>query len=95
MRRYKKLRVEFPDKLTMASTGTELTGDCEEDRGRWLRVTKKLEEAGAMGIEYSLSCPGTDGIDSLAGESGCGKRPLRLPDGSWKLQILKFLNCLN
>lgn len=62
----KKLRVEFPDKLTMASTGTELTGDCEEDRGRWLRVTKKLEEAGAMGIEYSLSCPGTDGIDSLA-----------------------------
>jgi len=57
-----KLRREFPDRLTMASTGGPVTGNDEEDRKGWQSNTKKLENAGAMGIEYSLSCPqGGDG----------------------------------
>ena len=62
----RRLRAEYPDRLTMASTGTEVTADPAENRKRWQYNTKELEEAGAMGIEYSLSCPGTDGTDSLA-----------------------------
>ncbi|MBM4388107.1 MAG: FAD-dependent oxidoreductase, partial [Deltaproteobacteria bacterium] len=57
-----RLRREFPDRLTMASTGGPVTGRDEEDKAIWLANTKKLEDAGAMGIEYSLSCPqGGDG----------------------------------
>jgi len=53
---------EFPDRLTMASTGGPVTGNNEEDKKIWVSNTKKLEAAGAMGIEYSLSCPqGGDG----------------------------------
>ena len=58
----KQLRREFPDRLTMASTGGPVTGNDESDRKGWQSNTKKLENAGAMGIEYSLSCPqGGDG----------------------------------
>jgi dihydropyrimidine dehydrogenase (NAD+) subunit PreA len=57
-----QLRKEFPDRLTMASTGGPVTGNDESDRKGWQSNTKKLENAGAMGIEYSLSCPqGGDG----------------------------------
>ncbi|MBU2573573.1 MAG: FAD-dependent oxidoreductase [Elusimicrobia bacterium] len=57
-----KLRAEFPDRLTMASTGGPVTGDDDNDRKGWQSNTKKLENGGAMGIEYSLSCPqGGDG----------------------------------
>ena len=53
---------EYPDRLTMASTGGPVTGDDGADRARWQANTKRLEDAGAMGIEYSLSCPqGGDG----------------------------------
>ena len=53
---------EFPDRLTLASTGGPVTGNDAEDRSIWVSNTKKLEDAGAMGIEYSLSCPqGGDG----------------------------------
>lgn len=68
-----RLRLEYPDRLTMASTGTEMTGNSAEDQRRWQSVTKKLEQAGAMGIEYSLSCPGTDGTDALALNQDMGK----------------------
>ncbi|MBU1101768.1 MAG: FAD-dependent oxidoreductase [Bacteroidetes bacterium] len=58
----KKLVAEYPDRLTMASTGGPVTGDDEADKAVWQSNTKKLEAAGAMGIEYSLSCPqGGDG----------------------------------
>lgn len=58
----KKLVSEFPGRLTMASTGGPVTGNDEEDRKVWVSNTIKLENAGAMGIEYSLSCPqGGDG----------------------------------
>ncbi|MCE1164440.1 MAG: FAD-dependent oxidoreductase [Bacteroidetes bacterium] len=58
----KQLVSEYPDRLTMASTGGPVTGNDEEDKKVWVSNTIKLENAGAMGIEYSLSCPqGGDG----------------------------------
>jgi NADPH-dependent glutamate synthase beta subunit-like oxidoreductase/dihydroorotate dehydrogenase/Pyruvate/2-oxoacid:ferredoxin oxidoreductase delta subunit len=54
----------WPDRLTMASTGGPVTGRDESDRRGWQSNTAKLEAAGAMGIEYSLSCPqGGDGTE--------------------------------
>jgi dihydropyrimidine dehydrogenase (NAD+) subunit PreA len=53
---------EFPDRLTMASTGGPVTGNERSDREVWQSNTRRLEDAGAMGVEYSLSCPqGGDG----------------------------------
>jgi NADPH-dependent glutamate synthase beta subunit-like oxidoreductase/dihydroorotate dehydrogenase/Pyruvate/2-oxoacid:ferredoxin oxidoreductase delta subunit len=56
---------EYPDRLTAASTGGPVTGDDESDSRSWQENTRKLEAAGAMAIEYSLSCPqggeGTEG----------------------------------
>ena len=61
-REVERLRREYPDRLTAASTGGPVTGDDEEDKAVWQSNTQKLEAAGAMGIEYSLSCPqGGDG----------------------------------
>jgi dihydropyrimidine dehydrogenase (NAD+) subunit PreT len=61
-REVERLVKEFPDRLTLASTGGPVTGHDEEDRAAWQSNTKKLESAGAMGVEYSLSCPqGGDG----------------------------------
>ena len=57
-----KLVKEYPDRLTAASTGGPVTGDDEADRRVWQANTLKLERAGAMAVEYSLSCPqGGDG----------------------------------
>ena len=57
-----RLVKEFPDRLTLASTGGPVTGRDEEDKRAWQSNTRKLENAGAMGVEYSLSCPqGGDG----------------------------------
>lgn len=54
----------WPDRLTLASTGGPVTGRDEEDRRGWQGNTRKLESAGVMGIEYSLSCPqGGDGTE--------------------------------
>lgn len=55
---------KWPERLTMASTGGPVTGNDEVDRDGWQSNTRKLEAAGAMGIEYSLSCPqGGDGTE--------------------------------
>ena len=55
---------EFPDRLTLASTGGPVTGQDEADKKVWQSNTRKLQNAGAMGVEYSLSCPqGGDGTD--------------------------------
>lgn len=57
-----RLISEFPDRLTIASTGGPVTGHDDEDKKAWQSNTRKLESAGAMAIEYSLSCPqGGDG----------------------------------
>jgi NADPH-dependent glutamate synthase beta subunit-like oxidoreductase/dihydroorotate dehydrogenase len=53
---------EYPDRLTMASTGGPVTGADAADKNVWQNNTRRLEDAGAMGVEYSLSCPqGGDG----------------------------------
>ena len=63
-REVEQLRNQWPDRLTMASTGGPVTGNDEHDAAGWQSNTKKLESAGAMGIEYSLSCPqGGDGTE--------------------------------
>ncbi len=60
----KKLVKEYPDRLTIGSTGGHVTGHDESDKLSWQSNTKKLEKAGAMAIEYSLSCPqGGDGME--------------------------------
>jgi len=60
----KELVREWPDRLSIASTGGPVTGNDEADAAAWQSNTKKLEAAGAMGVEYSLSCPqGGDGTE--------------------------------
>ena len=61
-----KLVKEFPDRLTLASTGGLVTGHDEADKAIWQSNTRKLQNAGAMGVEYSLSCP--QGGDGTAGD---------------------------
>jgi dihydropyrimidine dehydrogenase (NAD+) subunit PreT len=63
-REVEQLVREWPDRLTMASTGGPVTGKDDHDAKGWQSNTKKLEASGAMGIEYSLSCPqGGDGTE--------------------------------
>jgi dihydropyrimidine dehydrogenase (NAD+) subunit PreA len=58
------LRDEFPDRMIIGGTGGPVTGNEEEEREGWASNTLKLEAAGAMGVEYSLSCPqGGDGSE--------------------------------
>jgi NADPH-dependent glutamate synthase beta subunit-like oxidoreductase/dihydroorotate dehydrogenase/Pyruvate/2-oxoacid:ferredoxin oxidoreductase delta subunit len=55
---------KWPDRLTVGSTGGPVSGHDESDMAGWQSNTRKLEAAGAMGIEYSLSCPqGGDGTE--------------------------------
>jgi dihydropyrimidine dehydrogenase (NAD+) subunit PreA len=55
---------QYPDRMTMASTGGPITGNDEADMKGWQSNTRILENAGAMAIEYSLSCPqGGDGTE--------------------------------
>ncbi|HNW42916.1 MAG TPA: FAD-dependent oxidoreductase [Elusimicrobiales bacterium] len=57
-----RLVKEYPDRLTAASTGGPVTGNDAADKKAWQSNTLKLEKAGAMAVEYSLSCPqGGDG----------------------------------
>jgi dihydropyrimidine dehydrogenase (NAD+) subunit PreA len=63
-REVEQLIRKWPHRLTLASTGGPVSGNDEVDRAGWQSNTKKLEAAGAMGIEYSLSCPqGGDGTE--------------------------------
>ena len=63
-REVEQLVKQWPDRLTMASTGGPVSGNDESDAAGWQSNTRKLESAGAMGIEYSLSCPqGGDGTE--------------------------------
>ena len=60
----RRLVTEYPDRLTIGSTGGPVTGNDAADRTGWLSNTRLLEDAGAMAIEYSLSCPqGGDGTE--------------------------------
>jgi NADPH-dependent glutamate synthase beta subunit-like oxidoreductase/dihydroorotate dehydrogenase/Pyruvate/2-oxoacid:ferredoxin oxidoreductase delta subunit len=63
-REIERLVREFPDRLTGASTGGPITGHDDNDRRAWQSNSRKLERAGAMVIEFSLSCPqGGDGTE--------------------------------
>ncbi|MBI9032370.1 FAD-dependent oxidoreductase [bacterium] len=55
---------EFPDRLTIVSTGGPVTGHDEEDKAVWQANTKLIDHAKVHGVEYSLSCPqGGDGTE--------------------------------
>jgi NADPH-dependent glutamate synthase beta subunit-like oxidoreductase/dihydroorotate dehydrogenase/Pyruvate/2-oxoacid:ferredoxin oxidoreductase delta subunit len=61
-REVSRLVKEFPERLTLASTGGPVTGSDGANKAVWQSNTRKLQNAGAMGVEYSLSCPqGGDG----------------------------------
>jgi dihydropyrimidine dehydrogenase (NAD+) subunit PreT len=63
-REVEQLVKQWPDRLTIASTGGPVSGQDECDQEGWQSNTRKLEAAGAMAIEYSLSCPqGGDGTE--------------------------------
>jgi NADPH-dependent glutamate synthase beta subunit-like oxidoreductase len=58
-----RLGREFPDRVTIASTGVLATDDHEIDARAWQAITRQLDAAGAMVVECSLSTP-RDGIRS-------------------------------
>jgi dihydropyrimidine dehydrogenase (NAD+) subunit PreA len=63
-REVEQLIKKWPDRLTIASTGGPVSGQEDCDKRGWQSNTRKLEAAGVMGIEYSLSCPqGGDGTE--------------------------------
>lgn len=75
---------EFPDRLTLASTGGPLTGRDERDCAVWQSNTRKLEAAGAMGVEYSLSCP--QGGDGSRGEMAAQDAELTARIVGWVME---------
>jgi NADPH-dependent glutamate synthase beta subunit-like oxidoreductase/dihydroorotate dehydrogenase/Pyruvate/2-oxoacid:ferredoxin oxidoreductase delta subunit len=81
----KKLVSEFPDRLTLASTGGPVTGNDEEDMKVWQSNTKKLESAGVMGVEYSLSCP--QGGDGTKGDIVSQDAELTAKIINWVMQV--------
>jgi len=80
-----KLRKEFPDRLTCASTGGPVTGNDENDKKVWQNNTKKLENAGAMIVEYSLSCP--QGGDGTKGDIVSQDAELSAKIVDWVMEI--------
>ncbi len=75
----------WPDRLTMASTGGPVSGNDENDAFGWQSNTRKLESAGAMGIEYSLSCP--QGGDGTEGDIVSQNAALTAKIIDWIMQI--------
>jgi NADPH-dependent glutamate synthase beta subunit-like oxidoreductase/dihydroorotate dehydrogenase len=84
-RELEQLINQWPDRLTIASTGGPVTGQEECDAAGWQSNTKKLESAGAMGIEYSLSCP--QGGDGTEGDIVSQNAALTAQIIDWILQI--------
>lgn len=80
-----RLVKEFPDRLTMASTGGPVTGNDKDDMAVWQSNTTKLEAAGAMGIEYSLSCP--QGGDGTQGDIVAQNPELTAKIIDWVMQV--------
>lgn len=80
-----RLVQEYPDRLTMASTGGPVTGDDAQDKLGWQSNTRKLEAAGVMGIEYSLSCP--QGGDGTHGDIVAQDPVLTAKIIDWVMQI--------
>ncbi len=80
-----KLVKKWPDRLTMASTGGPVTGHDENDKAAWQSNTRKLEAAGVMGIEYSLSCP--QGGDGTEGDIVSQNAALTAKIVSWIMEV--------
>lgn len=80
-----RLIKEYPDRLTMASTGGPVTGNDEADRQGWQSNTRKLEKSGVMGIEYSLSCP--QGGDGTKGDIVSQDAELTAKIVDWVMQV--------
>jgi NADPH-dependent glutamate synthase beta subunit-like oxidoreductase/dihydroorotate dehydrogenase len=76
---------QWPDRLTIASTGGPVTGKDEFDAAGWQSNTKKLEASGVMGIEYSLSCP--QGGDGTEGDIVSQNAALTARIIDWILQV--------
>lgn len=75
----------WPDRLTMASTGGPVSGEDDKDRRGWQSNTAKLESAGAMGVEYSLSCP--QGGDGTEGDIVSQNSALTAKIVDWVMQV--------
>ena len=71
--------------VNVASTGGPVSGKDEFDSAGWQSNTKKLEAAGAMGIEYSLSCP--QGGDGTEGDIVSQNAALTAKIIDWILQV--------
>jgi dihydropyrimidine dehydrogenase (NAD+) subunit PreA len=84
-RELEQLVKQWPDRLTMASTGGPVSGKDESDAAGWQSNTKKLESAGAMGIEYSLSCP--QGGDGTEGDIVSQNAALTAKIIDWVMQV--------
>lgn len=76
---------EYPDRLTLVSTGGPVSGNDEADARVWQSNTRKLEEAGVMGIEYSLSCP--QGGDGTKGDIVSQDAELTAKIIDWVMQV--------
>ena len=57
-----RLRQEFPDRLTLASASGAITCDPEADARSWEATTRRLDAAGAMGVEYALPLLHSDAV---------------------------------
>jgi NADPH-dependent glutamate synthase beta subunit-like oxidoreductase/dihydroorotate dehydrogenase/Pyruvate/2-oxoacid:ferredoxin oxidoreductase delta subunit len=75
----------YPDRLIGASTGGDVSGNDESDMKSWQSNTKMLENAGAMVIEYSLSCP--QGGEGAEGDIVSQNAPLTAKIIDWILQV--------
>jgi dihydropyrimidine dehydrogenase (NAD+) subunit PreT len=84
-REVEQLVKQWPDRLTMASTGGPVSGNDEHDATSWQSNTKILESAGVMGIEYSLSCP--QGGDGTEGDIVSQNAALTAKIIDWIMQI--------
>ena len=84
-REVEQLVKQWPDRLTMASTGGPVSGKEASDAAGWQSNTKKLESAGAMGIEYSLSCP--QGGDGTEGDIVSQNAALTAKIIDWVMQV--------
>ncbi len=80
-----RLVKEFPDRLTGASTGGNVSGNDESDMKSWQSNTKMLENAGAMVVEYSLSCP--QGGEGAEGDIVSQNAALTAKIIDWVLQV--------
>ena len=84
-REVERLNREFPDRLTLASTGGPVTGHAELDAKGWQSNTLMLERAGVHGIEYSLSCP--QGGDGTRGDIVSQDPELTAAIVDWVMQV--------